>query len=176
MNDYLSQIPTMTDGDQIIFNAIEFPQANDLRKVLALCDCFDGEPKTAEEIAGFLSMVPREGSYYGLAACSLRVARKRESAEGSYYELTSLGESWVAGDSDRKQSVMIERTLDSPHVKYVGYRLGESIPLSIPCPQSMLNLDTVAAALTSLPKLGAVTQSRRASTIVSWMRTLNSLR
>ena len=29
----LSDIPTMTEGDCLIFNTVEFPQANDLNKV-----------------------------------------------------------------------------------------------------------------------------------------------
>jgi hypothetical protein len=101
--------------------------------------------------------------------------RKRESAEGVFYETTVFGDDWVVADGQGQKKLMLQRTLDAPHVKFVAFSLGEAVPLSLPLPSSMLDPARIESAIASLPDLGAGTRHRRASTIASWMRTLTRL-
>ena len=119
--------------------------------------------------------MPREGFYYGAAACALRLVRKRESAEGVFYETTVFGADWVAADGPEQKKLMLQRTLDAPHVKFVAFSLGEAVPLSRPLARSMLDSTRIESAIASLPDLGPRTRHRRASTIASWMRTVDRL-
>ncbi|MDP9237764.1 MAG: hypothetical protein M3P30_10315 [Chloroflexota bacterium] len=170
----LGEIPTMSEGDTFIFRSVEFPQANDLRKVFSVTQLASvQDTATADEIAAYLDMVPREGAYYGSAACSLRLLQKYESAAGTNYRLTEMGRHWFEAESWLKPKLMISRTMDSPHVKYVAHRLGHQLPLAIPIGGALLDQAAVARALIELVALNASTQARRASTIVAWMRTLN---
>ena len=168
-------IPTMSEGDWIIFDTVEFPQANDLNKVYRVAECVAAGGVTPEEVATFLGLVPREGQYYGSAACALRLVRKQESAEGTFYGLTGYGVDWAAAKPEKRRRLMLERTLDAPHVKFVAFSLGETPPLSRPVPSSMLDRKRIESVLGSLPDLGQGTKHRRASTIASWMRTLSKL-
>lgn len=47
----LSDIPTMTDGDCLIFDTVEFPQANDLNKVYRVAECVAAGGVTPEAVA-----------------------------------------------------------------------------------------------------------------------------
>jgi hypothetical protein len=168
-------IPTMSEGDCYIFETVEFPQANDLDKVYRVTECVAVEGVTPDEVAEFLGIVPREGQYYGSAACALRLTRRRESVEGVFYELTEFGSDWAAAEPEERRRLMLERTLDAPHVKFVAHALGEDLPLTRPLPVSMLDPERIESVLGSLPDLGPVTRHRRASTIASWMRTVERL-
>ncbi len=172
--DY-SKIPTMSVGDQFILGTIEFPQANDLKKVFEVARLVSNDHVAPDEIAAALGMVSREGSYYGSAACALRLIKKRESAEGSRYELTEIGRHWLELAPDAQAQLMIQRTLDCPHIKLVAHLLGLTLPLKKPIDRSMMDKDKVGAVVMGIPNITGNTVIRRASTIASWIRTVDAL-
>lgn len=146
----IRSIPTMSDGDCIIFETVEFPQANDLNKVYRVAECLAAGGVTPEEVAEFLGVLAREGQYYGSAACALRLVRKRESVAGIFYEPTVFGTDWPNANPTERIQLMLERTLDAPHVKFVAHALGETLPLTRPLPSSMLDADRVDSVMGSL--------------------------
>jgi hypothetical protein len=110
----IDTIPTMSEGDCVIFETVEFPQANDLDKVYRVTECVAAEGVTPDDIAEFFGIVPREGQYYGSAACALRLTRNRESVEGVFYELSEFGFDWAAAEPETRRRLMLERTLGRP--------------------------------------------------------------
>ena len=172
--DY-SKIPSMSFGDQLILASVEFPQANDLRKAFEVARLVSDDCVAPDEIAAALGMVVREGSYYGSAACALRLVKKRESAEGSRYELTEMGDHWLGLERENQTEAMIQRTLDCPHVKLVAHVLGIALPLKVPVDRLLLDKEKIKSVIVALPGITGNTVVRRASTIASWIRTVNEL-
>lgn len=169
MNDFL------TDGDRYILETVEVPQANDLFKVFQVATLVADGARTAEEISAGLGIVEREGAYYASAACAVRVVRKRETAEGTQYELTGMGETYVEADDDRRPGVVVRRTLDCPHLKFVAHQLGLEMPIQCPIPAPLRDEVQVTEALRAFPGLNSSTRSRRAASLVAWMRRIDAL-
>jgi hypothetical protein len=170
-----AQIPTMTDGDYMILDTVEFPQANNLAKVFRVAQIAMAGATSPEEVAGELELVPREGAYYGSAAASLRLVRKKDTSVGIEYHVTEIGRFYATADEERRRQLMIQRTLDCPHVKLVAHQLGLQLPLQVPVPSDLLSRERILEAMAALPEINHVTQRRRASTIAAWMKSVNRL-
>ena len=169
MNDFL------TDGDRYILETVEVPQANDLFKVFHVASLVADGARTAEEISAGLGIVEREGAYHASAACAIRVVRKRETSEGTQYELTEMGETYVEADDDRRPGVVVRRTLDCPHLKFVAHQLRLEVPIPCPVPAALRDEVLVTEALRAFPDLSPNTRARRAASLVSWVRKVDAL-
>ena len=166
----------LSDGDRWILANVEVPQANDLFKVFTVAELVADGADTPADVAVGLDIVEREGAYYLSAACAVRLVRKLPQWEPSGYAVSYVGESYLAARGDKaKGAVMVGGTLGAPHVVYVAERLGLATPLSTPTPPELRDAGLVEGELVSLGVLSGETPRRRASTLVSWMKTVDRL-
>jgi len=166
----------LTEGDRFILQTVEVPQANDLFKVFMVAELVADGASTPADVAVGLDMVEREGPYYFSAACAVRLVRKLPTWEPAEYALSYVGESYLAARGDRaRAAVVVKGTLGAPHVVYVAESLGLPTPLSTPTPRELRDAALVERELVSLGPLSGETPHRRASTLVSWMKTVDRL-
>ena len=166
----------LSDGDQLILATVEAPHATDLLKVFEVARLVADGAGTPARVAVDLGVKDREGAQYLAAARALRLVRKLPQGEPADYALSYLGESYLSAKGDKaRAAVIVASTLAAPHVVYVAERLGLLTPLSSPTPRELHDVDRVETALTSLEPLTGDTTHRRASTVVSWMKTVDRL-
>lgn len=70
---------------------------------------------------------------------------------------------------------MVRGTIDCPHVVFVAERLRLPTPLSTPTPRELHDVALVENELIRLGDLSGSTPRRRASTLLSWMKTVDRL-
>jgi len=165
----------LSDGDRLILETVEVPQANDLLKVFRVAELISDGANTPSEVADGLGIVEREGAYYLSAARAVRLVRTVPQATPTEYMLAYLGEEYVAATRLKRMPVVVRGTLVAPHVVFVAERLGLTTPLSTPTPRELHDVTLVEPELVGLGPLGGATPRRRASTLVSWMRTIDRL-
>jgi hypothetical protein len=166
----------LSDGDQLILATVEVPQASDLFKVFEVAKLVANGAGTPAKVAVGLRLKDREGAYYLSAARALRLVRKLPQGEPADYALSYLGESYLKAKGDKaRAAVMVTSTLGAPHVVYVAERLGLPTPLSTPTPRELHDVARVERELISLGPLNGDTPRRRASTVASWMKTVDKL-
>jgi len=163
----------LSDCDRLILATVEAPLASDLFKVFEVAGLIRAGANTPEEVADGPGLGEREGAYYLSAACAVRVIRKRSQED---YVVGYVGESYLAAKGETsKAAAAVKATLAAPHVVYVAERLGLDTPLSTPTPRELHDVARVERELVSLGPLSGETPRRRASTIVSWMKTVDRL-
>lgn len=165
----------LSDGDRLILDTVEVPQANDLLKVFRVADLIAGGANTPSEVADGLGVVDREGAYYLSAARAVRLVRTVPSATPAEYVLAYLGDEYVASTGRSRTPIIVRGTLVAPHVVFVAERLGLLTPLSIPTPRELRDATLVERELIGLGPLSGATPGRRSSTLVSWMKTIDRL-
>ena len=152
------------------------PQANDLFKVFDVARLVEDGRITPEEIAAGLGDVEREGAYYLAAARAARVVRKLIGRDPAEYVVAYFGETYLAaGDDAARAQVIVKGALAAPHVLYLADRFGLSTPLGTPTPRELHDVASIERELSNLGRLGGATPHRRASTIASWMKTVDRL-
>ena len=166
----------LSDGDQLILATVEAPLAADLLKVFDVVRIVAGGADAPASVAVDLGVRDREGAHYLAAARALRLVRKLPLGEPANYALSYLGESYLSAKGDKARAALIvTSTLAAPHLVYVAERLGLLTPLSSPTPRELHDVDRVETALTSLEPLTGDNPHRLASTVVSWMKTVDRL-
>ena len=166
----------LSSGDRLILQTVEVPQANDLSKVFAVAKLIADGANTPAEVAAGLDLVEREGAYYLSAARALRLVRKLPQGEAAEYALSHVGDAYVEARGDKaRAAVMVRGTLDCPHVVFVAEALGLPTPLSTPTPRELHDVALIENELIQLGDLSGSTPRRRASTLVSWMKTVDRL-
>lgn len=165
----------LSDGDRLILATVEVPQANDLFKVFEVARLIAAGANTPKEVADGLAIVEREGAYYLSAARALRLVRMVPRATPTEYMLAYVGEEYVDARKPARSAVIVRGTLASPHIIFVAERLGLTTPLSTPTPRELHDITLVEPELVGLGPLSGATPRRRASTLISWMRTIDKL-
>jgi hypothetical protein len=131
------------------------PQANDLDKVSAVVDAVAAGANTAEAIAESMSMVDREGSYYGDAAGYLGLVQTVSGGDIKTYELTPAGEQMLEADPNERLTMLRDITAQAPGMQMLDE----------------YGTDGVGEYLEAAG-LGEATATRRTATLVSWSRSL----
>ena len=165
----------LSDGDRLILATVEVPQANDPLKVFRVAELIAAGANTPKEVADGLGVVEREGAYYLSAARAVRLVRTVAQSTPTEYMLAYLGEEYLAATEPKRIPLIVRGTLVAPHVVFVAERLGLATPLSAPTPRELHDVTLVEPELVGLGPLGGATPRRRASTLVSWMRTIDRL-
>ena len=169
-------VSQLSDGDRLILDTVEVPQANDIDKVFKVAGLVSRGATTPRDVAKGLAVVEREGAYYLAAARAIRIVRLDHSTNPAGYVLGYVGEEYLAADRRRRPAIVIRRTLSAPHVLYVAERLGLETPLSTPTPRVLHDAGLVQRELATLgATLSGTTPARRAGTIVAWMKAVDKL-
>lgn len=165
----------LTDGDRLILQTVEVPQANDLIKVFRVAELVARGAAAAHDVAKELAIVEREGAYYLSAARAIRLLRADSASGPLRYVLGYLGEIYLAANKHSRPAVIVRGTLAAPHVVYVAERIRLQTPLCTPTPRELHDVDLVEQELITLGPLSGSTPRRRASSLVSWMKTVDRL-
>lgn len=166
----------LSDGDGLILDTVEVPQANDIDKVFKVAGLVSRGATTPQEVAKGLGVVEREGAYYLAAARAVRIVRLDHSTNPAGYVLGYVGEEYLAADRRKRPAIVIRGTLMAPHVLYVAERLGLPTPLSTPTPRVLHDAGLVQRELATLgARLSGTTPARRAGAIVAWMKGVDKL-
>ncbi len=91
---------------------IPFPQADDFRKVINLCELAKNEDLTKEFIASEYEFNIRQSDYYTNACRYLGLMKKERSDGITYYRLTDEGESMLKSSYIERQLFLVNRILE----------------------------------------------------------------
>jgi hypothetical protein len=114
----------------------------------------------------------RQASYYSEATEALGlIERKRVRRTGSafHFELSTLGEDFVASRPDERNRILAEQMMKLPTMRLVFDSLLNSSLKSEPSGGSM-SVDDIAVLIGRESHLSGSTPRRRASTILSWFQ------
>lgn len=129
------------------------PQANDLERVSAAVEAIHAGANTAAAVADAVDVAGREGGYYANAAVTLGLVHTAPSNDQARtYELTELGQRFIASDPAGKVDILRDAVAATPGVQV--YADGGE--------------DAVLEMLMEGGTLNEVTAARRTSTIRSW--------
>ncbi|QRP21909.1 type II restriction enzyme [Corynebacterium macginleyi] len=137
---------------------IPFPQANSFERVVNLVELIAQQPRSKEEIAGEYDFHLRQADYYANAACYLGLMTL---ADG-HYQLTPRGEKAITQPRRDGRNAALLRALAARRV----FRQAMEMSLRRGV---VAETHEIAAAIEELG-LGAVTASRRASTVKQWIQ------
>lgn len=140
---------------------IPIPQANDLNKFLELIDFLHGRELTKFKIAEHLNFSDRQGDYYGLAGCYLKLLEK----DINNYRLT---------DSGKK----ISSTISFPEKKNLLINSILKTPLFNELERLYLNQNGLISKDQFIDRIinegyNSTTALRRKSTVAAWLRWIN---
>ncbi len=139
------------------------PQADDLRKVMELPVQVAIGRTDSHSMAGFFGFTERQSSYYRQAAEMLGLVK----LEGKRYSLTKKGQNFVGlGVPDRNRT-MTEILFTHPIMQEVLKRL-------ISHPNTPVSRKDIVAIIAQNSKLTGTTPPRRAQTILSWFKWVQS--
>ena len=151
---------------------VPFPQADDMRKVINLCEVLQTEPLSIREITDEYDFVVRQANYYSDAAMYLGLVKKSTRDKEIIYELTNMGKDMLALPFIQRQLFLVERILEH---KVFFEALNKSLELARQLSTSeivdiMLNNDLYELGK-KIRQDGIVssTYPRRASTIKQWL-------
>ncbi len=143
-------------------SSIPFPQADDLDKVIDLLSMLEGGPATKVQVAEHFEFDERQGDYYGNAATYLGLVHR--SING--FALTPTGVSLInLPERNRRTRELITAMLSQPSfrdvfIEWAALGLGEEFPSKA----------VVAEIIARHSTLGMSTPSRRAGTVLAWLR------
>ena len=148
---------------------VPYPQANDLDKVIDIITNFHSAGLTNKPaIAEFFDFDERQGDYYANAGYYLGLLKRVPSS--TEFELTREGEFIAKSENrSRRNLLLLKQMLKRPSFNEV-IRLFESKNRDL----SLLGVDVLAPIIQKHVELNETTASRRASTVMSWMRWVNN--
>ena len=137
-----------------------FPQANNFNLVIDICERLSVDASDGLAIAEAMEYDPRQGSYYGDAACFLGLAQKDSSG---IYKLTKLGRTIFAKPYKERVLSLIERIVsEEPFGDCLEWTLRN---------HKLPDTKFIAAKISeSKWNLSGTTPARRASTVKGWIR------
>ena len=140
---------------------IQFPQANDLDKVVDVVMAAGNAQVTKTTIAELFDMEERQGDYYGSAACYLGLLKRQHG----FYELTEAGQNFSTLKTRRERTLalvwgILRLPCFNQAMKLVmerNFRVEKIFP------------EEFAHIIAAQGKLSGTTPLRRASTLRAWM-------
>lgn len=137
-----------------------FPQANNFNLVIDICERLSVDASDGQAIAEAMEYDPRQGNYYGDAACFLGLAQKNSSG---IYKLTKLGRTIFAKPYKKRVLSLIERIVsEEPFGDCLEWALRNH-----KLPDTKFIAEKIAK---SKWNLSGTTPARRASTVKGWIR------
>jgi hypothetical protein len=166
--DHASKSYSPISGTQ--FSKVPFPQADDCERLVDLIDYLGNSPKSAQEIAANYDFHPRQADYYFSALKYLGLAEVVTGGGLSQRVLTPLGIKVNSLTASLTRLEVAKIMLNIPAIRETFLcSLAVSEPVSKSAAEKMVYLSADKEGISG------ATISRRAQTVVSWVKWMESL-
>lgn len=146
------------------------PQADKVDRIIRIPFLVSGGVQDADALARSMSFTRRQASYYSEATEALGLIERRRTDRPAYlFELTRLGEDFVASRPDVRNRILAEQIMKLPTMRSVFDHLMSLSVSSFPSRASM-SVDEVANVIRGESHLTGSTPRRRAATVLSWFQ------
>ena len=137
---------------------IPFPQANDVRRVIDCVDAIGAGHVSRASLAAYYGFAGRQADYYANAAAYLSLLERN----GGSFQLSELGQRFLRAPVNQRHELLLRQLVARP-----VFRQGaETLALTGRVP----TVEYLAEVIAHRTQLTAVTATRRAKTVVAWLR------
>lgn len=168
-------LTTIEEDDWKFIKQTLIPQADDMAKVAEVPILVSEGKLYPREYSKFWSIDPRQGQYYATAACALGLVRRTKTARGFEYSLTPLGRLYVQANTKDRLAILRQAVINAPIIRLVAKKarvdLG-TLLVNIHESKKLTDTKIVQTALRETGIISKGTVSRRAQTIIAWIRWL----
>lgn len=137
---------------------IPFPQANDVRRVIDCVDAIGAGLISRTSLAAHYGFAGRQADYYANAAAYLSLLER----SGSSFQLSELGHRFLRAPLNQRHELLLRQMVSRP-----VFRQGAQ---ALAITGRMPSVEYLAEVIARRTKLTLVTATRRAKTVVAWLR------
>lgn len=146
------------------------PQADSIDRIISIPYLVSDGIQDAPTLAEAMRFTHRQACYYSEATEALGlIERCRSSSRAYHFELTRLGEDFIASRPDVRNRMLAEQIMRLPSMNIIYDHLVEMSANSSPSVY-MMSVEEIAGILDRSSYLTGSTPRRRAATIVSWFQ------